>query len=237
MAWIPFDSYLKGMMSGEFTAFVDHDGDTFKIALITATLAPDRAAHDYWDDLVLRFPLEHRNHVEHNAEMRGLERSWIFAVMRQESAFIADARSPVGALGLMQLMPATARQVARSLNQKRPKESDILEPRYNIQLGTTYLRHVLDELGNHQVLATAAYNAGPHRVNRWLPEERLDADIWVENIPFKETRGYVQRVLSYKVIYGKRLGDQPHRLADTMRPVQKSEIRAASEEIASRPKG
>lgn len=176
----------------------------------------------YWDDLELRFPLKHRKYVENHAGAQHLETAWVFAVMRQESAFIADARSRAGALGLMQLMPATARRVVRKLPRK-PKgsvKSLLMQPYTNIKLGTTYLRQVFNELYEHQVLATAAYNAGPHRVRRWLPEEDTAADLWIETIPFTETRTYLRRVLSYTVIYEQRLGLKPKRLQERMPPVR-----------------
>ena len=179
----------------------------------------------YWDDLEMRFPLKHRKHVENHAGNQNLEIAWVFAVVRQESAFIADARSGAGALGLMQLMPRTAREVAKRLRKNRPKgpvTRFLLQPSTNIRLGTTYLRQVLNELHEHPVLATAAYNAGPHRVKRWLPERETSADIWVETVPFNETRTYLRRVLSYTVIYEQRLGLKPKRLQERMPPVKSS---------------
>jgi soluble lytic murein transglycosylase len=185
----------------------------------------------YWDDLELRFPLKHRKHVENHAGSQKLEIAWVFAVMRQESAFIADARSRAGALGLMQLMPATARQVLRKLphKPKGPLKSLLMQPYTNIKLGTTYRRQVLNELYEHPVLATAAYNAGPHRVRRWLPEDDTPADLWVETVPFTETRTYLRRVLSYTVIYEQRLGLKPTRLRDRMQPIRSASNIAKSE--------
>jgi len=177
----------------------------------------------YWDDLELRFPLEHSELVEENARRHGIDIAWVFAVMRQESAFMNNARSHAGAMGLMQLMPATARNVARKvLKRKPPRRDELLEPETNIALGSAYLKQVKGELGDSAVLATAAYNAGPHRVTRWLPPRTLPADIWIELVPFNETRGYLQRVLAYTVIYEKRMGREPLRLRDRMHPVPPS---------------
>ena len=174
----------------------------------------------YWDDLELRFPLKHAELVEANARRHGIDIAWVFAVMRQESAFMDNARSHAGAMGLMQLMPATARSVAREvLKRKPPRRSELFEPGTNIALGSAYLKQMKGELGDSSVLATAAYNAGPHRVNRWLPPRTLPADIWIELVPFKETRGYLQRVLAYTVIYEKRMGRQPKRLEQRLHPV------------------
>ncbi len=174
----------------------------------------------YWDDLELRFPVEHQQKIDREAARQQLNNAWVYAVVRQESAFASDARSSAGALGLMQLMPYTARYTARQINQRRPALNDLLRPETNIRLGTAYLRHVLGRLNDHPVLATAAYNAGPHRVSQWLPERTLPADIWVETIPFKETRRYTQRVLTYAVIYDQRLGNKVIGLDQRMPPVQ-----------------
>ena len=177
----------------------------------------------YWDDLELRFPLQHADLVEENAKRHGIDIAWVFAVMRQESAFMTNARSNAGAMGLMQLMPATARSVARKmLNRKPPRRSELLEPDTNIALGSAYLKQMKGELGDSAVLATAAYNAGPHRVTRWLPERTLPADIWIELVPFDETRGYLRRVLAYTVIYEKRMGKTPTRLNERLHPVPPS---------------
>lgn len=173
----------------------------------------------YWDDLELRFPLEHKKKVLSGSNKQQLDNAWVFAVIRQESAFSADAHSPAGARGLMQLMPRTARFIAKKANYRRPKKQDLYNPEINIKLGTAYLSRVLNQLGNNPVLATAAYNAGPHRVRKWLPEGSIPADIWVEVIPFRETRRYTQRVLSYAVIYDRMLGKKVKRLRQRMPPI------------------
>ena len=174
----------------------------------------------YWDDLELRFPLQHTDLVTQNAALHNIDMAWVFAVMRQESAFMRHARSHAGAMGLMQLMPATARAVARDvLKLKPPRRQELLRPETNIALGSAYLGQMKNKLGNSAILATAAYNAGPHRVTRWLPERTLPADIWIELVPFKETRGYLRRVLAYTVIYESRMGLSPTRLKDRMHPV------------------
>ena len=174
----------------------------------------------YWDDLVLRFPVRHKTTVHSNAKRHKLDPAWVFAVVRQESAFMRDAVSPAGARGLMQLMPRTARVVARkAYGKKPPRRKELFDAETNISLGTAYLRQVLDELGDNTVLATAAYNAGPHRVKRWLPQGKQAADVWVELVPFRETRGYLRRVLAYTVIYEHRLGREPTRLSRRLTPI------------------
>lgn len=186
-----------------------------------------------WEDLGLRFPVAHRKRVEQSAREKKLDSAWVFAVIRQESTFIQDAQSPAGALGLMQLMPRTARSTARKLKMSAPSQSKILQPDINIRLGSAYLRTVLDELGQNKVLATAAYNAGPSRVRSWLPKKPVPADLWVATVPFNETRGYLERVLGYTVIYKHRLGKKPGRISDSMPPIQRDLRKASPKQINS----
>ncbi|HSC83893.1 MAG TPA: transglycosylase SLT domain-containing protein [Pseudomonas sp.] len=168
----------------------------------------------YWDDLDIRFPMAYRSNLTTQAKARGLHSSWVFAITRQESAFMADARSPVGAMGLMQLMPATAKHTAQKFGIPLASPQQALVPEKNIQLGAAYLSQVHAQFNGNRVLATAAYNAGPGRVRQWLKgADHLAFDVWVENIPFDETRAYVQNVLSYSVIYGQKL-NAPQPLVD-----------------------
>ncbi len=171
-------------------------------------------------DLERRFPLAFQAQVDRCAKAAQLDPAWVYGILRQESAFWTDARSPAGALGLMQLMPRTARYVARLLKDPLRGVRELLEPDRNIRLGSAYLKKVLEDFGGHEVLATAAYNAGPSRVRRWLPEGREEAAIWVEAIPFGETRRYVKRVMAYTAIYAKRMGRRIAPLSERMPPVQ-----------------
>jgi len=180
-----------------------------------ATLALAR----YWDDIKLRFPLAHQKLIVAQSKRRNINPAWAFAVIRQESAFTPDARSHAGALGLMQLMPRTARQVARNLRIRLRGQSDILNVSTNIKLGISYLKKVSKRFDGHSVLATAAYNAGHYRVKQWLPEESQAADLWVETVPFSETQGYMKRVLTYTAIYEQRLGLNTVPLSQRMTPV------------------
>ena len=160
----------------------------------------------YWDDLDIRFPMAHRSSLLKAAKARDIHPSWAFAITRQESGFMADARSHVGATGLMQLMPATAKETAKRFNIPLSSPQQVLNPNTNIQLGTAYLSQIYGQFKGNRVLASAAYNAGPGRVRQWLRNaEHLPFDVWVENIPFDETRQYVQNVLTYAVIYGEKL--------------------------------
>lgn len=164
------------------------------------------AAAKVWDDLQLRFPLAYTENFISAASKTRADASFLMAIARSESAFREDARSPVGALGLMQLMPATAKATARKVGVRYNKKS-LLQAPVNIKLGSQYFNELLEKFNGNRILATAAYNAGPHRVNRWLNDAApLPFDAWIETIPFKETRHYVQRVLSYAVIYSHRLG-------------------------------
>jgi len=168
----------------------------------------------YWDDLDIRFPMAHRDTLVREAKVRGLHSSWVFAITRQESAFMDDARSGVGASGLMQLMPATAKETARKFSIPLASPQQVLDPDTNIQLGAAYLSQVHSQFNGNRVLASAAYNAGPGRVRQWLKgANHLAFDVWVESIPFDETRQYVQNVLSYSVIYGQKL-NSPQPLVD-----------------------
>ncbi len=188
---------------------------------------PDRAIQTlalakYWDDLELRFPLTHQALVINQAQKQNINPAWAFAVIRQESAFTPDAKSHAGALGLMQLMPRTARQIARRLRVRmHSTRKALLNITTNVRLGVGYLKRISDRYNGHPVLATAAYNAGSTRVKSWLPEAgtRLPADLWIEMVPFNETRNYLKRVLTYTVIYEKRLGLPAATLLERMRPI------------------
>jgi soluble lytic murein transglycosylase len=175
---------------------------------------------DAWNDLALRFPTPYRDRVLASARESHVDPAWVYAVMRQESSFQPDIRSSAGALGLMQIMPDTGRRVAQRLQFTLPNDYALLNTGTNIRLGAAYLSHALDRLQHNALLATAAYNAGPHRVSQWLPEDaRMDADVWAETIPFHETRKYVKRVMEYTVIYQQRLQRDDASLQAQMPPI------------------
>ena len=177
-----------------------------------STLAQQRS----WHDLQLRFPLAHEPLFDNAARKSAISKNWIYGIARQESAFMPDALSPVGATGLMQLMPSTAKSVSRHQRIKYSKKR-LLEPAYNIRLGSLYLKELLHKYKGNRVLATAAYNAGPGNVKKWLKRFNGPLDIWIERIPFAETKKYVQRVLTYSTIYSYRLGKlQPILDVDTL---------------------
>lgn len=163
---------------------------------------------NFWNQLTVRFPLAYRDEVHRIANDTQVEPTFIYAIARQESAFDAEARSPVGAMGLMQLMPQTAKFTAQKSGIKHAQTGQLLDAEHNMLLGSHYLNHLLQKFKGNRILAAAAYNAGPHRVNGWLSEEGKErpVDVWIETIPFRETRFYVQNILCFSVIYGYRLG-------------------------------
>ena len=152
------------------------------------------------DDYELRYPRAFEKLLKNAAKRHDISLSWLSGLMRSESLFMHDIRSPAGALGLMQVMPRTGRQTAKELNLKWRGNRTLINPSTNIRIGSYYLAKQLHRFG-HPALATAAYNAGPHRVKQWMPYEAMPLDVWVASIPFTETRNYVQRVLTAQVIY------------------------------------
>lgn len=153
--------------------------------------------------LELRFPALYAQDFARAARQQGLEQNWLYAIARQESALNASVKSPAGALGLMQLMPATAELTARKTGIAYRGSRDLLDPATNVALGSRYMRMLLDQFQQNRILAAAAYNAGPARVKQWLQAlpATVEHDRFVETIPFPETRQYVQNVLSFAVIY------------------------------------
>ncbi len=179
----------------------------------------------HFDDLELRFPTPFITEIRHAARRFDLEISFIYGVIRRESAFQTDAQSSAGALGLMQLIPSTATSTSRQLGLTKFNRNDLFDRGINIQLGSAYMRHLLDEFNNSVVLATAAYNAGPHRVNRWLPQcGQIEADLWIDTFPFYETRRYVRAVLAYTAIFEWKLKTQTTRLSERMNPISRPSI-------------
>ncbi|WP_051298750.1 transglycosylase SLT domain-containing protein [Marinobacterium litorale] len=171
-----------------------------------------------WNDLDIRFPDPYRSLFEEHAQKNGITTTWATAIARQESAFWVNARSHAGALGLMQLMPATARGTARRHGLPLNNLSALYDPATNIAIGSAYLGEMYQRFDGNRVYATAAYNAGPHRVKRWLEARQdLPLDIWIETIPFDETRNYVQNVLAFGVIYDERAGRSARLLSNQER--------------------
>ncbi|MGB1270491.1 MAG: transglycosylase SLT domain-containing protein, partial [Endozoicomonas sp.] len=170
------------------------------------------ARESIWNDLDLRFPSPQSRLFNKHARLRRLDYPWVIAIARQESAFHPRAKSRAGARGLMQLMPATAKQTAQKHRIPYRKTSELFNPDTNIALGTAHLAWLADNFDNSRIYATAAYNAGSTPVRRWLRDRgHLPLDIWVETIPYDETRNYVQNVLAFRVIYSS-LENKPVRM-------------------------
>ncbi|MBP5980427.1 MAG: transglycosylase SLT domain-containing protein [Halomonas sp.] len=166
-----------------------------------ARLVQTTIAGGMWDALDWRFPEAYRDSFLHWGQQTGVDPYLLMAITRRESAYNPEALSPAGARGLMQLMPGTASLVSRQLGINDPGPYGILDPELNIRLGSTYLRDKLNRYQGNRLAAAAAYNAGPGRVDQWLGNGMESFDLFVESIPFRETRDYVQAVLSYRVIF------------------------------------
>jgi soluble lytic murein transglycosylase len=157
-------------------------------------------------DFNLRFPAPFRAELQEPLRGNDLDEAWVYGLMRQESHFTPHVKSNVGAAGLMQIMPATARWVARQMGWKGYRNATIHEPGTNLKLGTYYLKTISSQLDNNPVLATAAYNAGPGRAQQWRGDIPLEGAIYVETIPFDETRDYVRKVMSNTMYYSRLFG-------------------------------
>jgi soluble lytic murein transglycosylase len=178
------------------------------------------AKADYWDDLELRFPVLYRDEINRNAVRQGLEPAIMYGLVRQESVFDPYAHSSAGARGLMQIMPGTGQHIAAKLHERWGSAVNLFDPELNLKYGAFYYKQLLERFDGHVALAAAGYNAGPQRVARWRPDFRsVPADIWIETIPFKETRKYVSSVLTYSMIYQQRLGVGRFKLKDLLRDV------------------
>ncbi|MGB5512505.1 MAG: transglycosylase SLT domain-containing protein [Woeseiaceae bacterium] len=177
-----------------------------------------------YDDLSLRYPLPFKTEFEASSSKASISPTWAYGIARSETLFMRDVRSSAGAIGLMQLMPATGRSVAKALQLHYTGLDTLTDPENNIRLGTGYLGQMEERYGGNLVLATAAYNAGPHRVDRWLPESgSVDARVWIENIPFNETRKYVKRVLAAQAIFHWRMTGKIRRLSDELVAIRSAE--------------
>ncbi len=184
--------------------------------------------HEVWDrcintsertkdliDLTQRFPMPHQQAVLVRTRQIGLDPAYVYGLIRQESRFVTDARSGVGASGLMQVMPKTARWTAKKIGLTGFVPQQLNERDTNIAIGTGYLKLVLDDFAGSMPMAAAAYNAGPSRPRRWRGasgEPVLEAAIWAENVPFDETRDYVKKVLANTTIYAAMISGQTQSL-------------------------
>ena len=167
-------------------------------------------------DFTLRFPAPYRDVMRLYTDELELDEAWVYGLIRQESRFVSTARSSAGAGGLMQLMPSTAQWIAKRLGLKDHHSELVNRVDTNISMGTYYLRQVMDTLDNNPVLASAGYNAGPRRAARWRDVKSMEGDIYVETIPFPETRGYVKKVMSNTMYYARLFGQTPLSLRERL---------------------
>jgi len=157
-------------------------------------------------DFSLRYLAPYRDDMKSHARKNDLDEAWVFGLMRQESRFSTRAKSGVGATGLMQIMPSTARWVAQKLRLRNYRKSRLHDLDTNLKIGTYYMKSVLSRADSNEALASAAYNAGPGRAMRWRADRPLEGAIYAESIPFKETRTYVKKVMSNTVFYANQFG-------------------------------
>lgn len=172
-----------------------------------------------WDDVRLRYPRPYPDLIAAASAHTQLPADWILALMRQESLFRPDAVSRADARGLMQLELTTAGEVAQRWHLPPPGAADLFDPAQAVPLGAAHLRELLDQYDGRVALALAAYNAGTDALARWLPDKPMDADVWIENIPYDETRSYVEAILEHIVAYGWTRGVTPPRLAALLPPI------------------
>jgi soluble lytic murein transglycosylase len=205
-----WDTIVGAMSAGEKlqAALLAHRWGWHSRAISAAASAGE------YNDLDIRFPLAYEESFERYSADAGISPSWAYGVARSESLFMSDVRSSAGAVGVMQLMPATGRQTAQEIKLPYAGMITLVDPGSNIRLGTTYLGKMLERFDRNPVLATAAYNAGPSNVESWLPAaDSVDARIWIENIPYNETRRYVRRVLVTDAIFYWRMTGKTRRIS------------------------
>ena len=182
------------------------------------------ASAELYDDLALRYPLPFAEHFSRGAKAASIPADWAYGIARSESLFMRDVRSHAGAVGLMQLMPRTGREVARQLNIRFEGLTTLTDPVANIRLGTSYLGRMLERFDGNRAFATAAYNAGPQRIDDWRERSSAaDPLVWIENIPFNETRRYVRRVLAAETIFHWRMTGETRRLTASLVPAPREE--------------
>ncbi len=191
------------------------------------------SAQHVYNDYSLLYPRPYDAEVNAAARLAQLAPEIVYGVVRQESLYRIDAVSNAGARGLMQLQPATARSTARYYKRPSPALTDLFDPYINTALGAARLRMLLDEFDDQTPVALAGYNAGPNAVLRWLPPEPLDPDIWIENIPYNETRGYVQRILWHSLMFNWLKSKEPQQTQAWLAPVRPLRHTEQSDRVAA----
>ncbi len=218
---------LRGMTDRELLAAssLAHRAGIYDRAIAAADRT--REEHDY----SLRYLSPYSEQVRPAAREQSLDDAWVYGLMRQESRFVTNARSSVGASGLMQLMPATARWVANKIGMKNFQPGKVNDTETNVLLGTSYMRMVMESLDNHPVLASAAYNAGPGRARRWQADRPLEGAVYAETIPFNETRDYVKKVMSNAVYYSALFNGQPQSIKNRLGTIAPRTADTKAEEL------
>lgn len=222
LAWLRMDQRTEGVKEWNWALRGLSDRGLLAAATLAkqygiydrAISAADRTKHEH--DYRLRYIAPFSDEVRTAAREQSVDDAWVYGLMRQESRFVTNARSTVGAAGLMQLMPATAKWVAKRIGLNDYNHSQVHDPKINLTLGTSYMRMVMENLDQHPVLASAAYNAGPGRAKRWRADIPLEGAIYAESIPFSETRDYVKKVMSNAVYYSVLFSGQPASLRDRL---------------------
>ena len=214
-----WDAAVSNLTAHEQTqaAILAHKWGWHSRAIATASLVGE------FDDLMIRYPLPWREEFAQYSRDANINDSWAYGIARSESLFMRDVRSGAGAVGVMQILPETGRRMAREIRHPYSGRATLTDTKSNIRLGTMYLRKMFDRFDENQVLATAAYNAGPLKVEAWRPDARqMDARIWIENIPYDETRAYVRRVLAAGTIFHWRLTGKVRRLSTELSAIDPS---------------
>jgi soluble lytic murein transglycosylase len=202
----------KGMSDQQLLAAAEYANRQQWYDLAINTADNTKEYHDY----SLRYLMPYQGLMRQAALKQNVDLTWVHGIVRQESRFMHYAKSRVGAAGLMQLMPTTARWAAKRAGVKNYERSMIDDLDTNVTIGTYYLRYTLDLMKGNKVMASAGYNAGPSRAKKWQGKEPLEGAIYAETIPFNETRNYVQRVIANAQLYGKQLGDKHTTLKQRM---------------------
>lgn len=207
---------LQHVEPNDIEAVANYMSDSQQHHLAIQTIAKAKM----WDDLELRFPTPYKQPVLNAAKKHTVDPAWVYGVMRRESAFSPTISSHAGATGLMQLLPNTARYIGKKIGFKRKQYTHLTNAESNIQLGSAYLSYLEDKYDGNRILATAAYNAGPDRVDSWIPKDmQISADQWIDTIPFSETRDYVKAVMEYTTIFKSVLSKHYDRLQNFMKPI------------------
>ncbi|KJK25540.1 lytic transglycosylase [Burkholderiaceae bacterium 16] len=217
---------LRGMTDRQLLAAADYARRIELLDRAVNTADRTQAEHDF----SLRFLMPYRDIMQRATDEVGLDMAWAYGLVRQESRFIMNARSSAGAHGLMQVMPATAKWVARKIGMSDFSPSMMSDPNVNIMLGTNYMSMVFTDLDSSWTLASAAYNAGPGRPKSWRSslQRQVEGAIFAETIPFSETRTYVKNVLSNATYYAALMSDRPQSLKDRLGTVAPSQVTTTS---------